>query len=511
MSCRYLTMKNTDNFFRFVPPGILAVSLGLVYLNSMAPGLTWANYGSDGGDLITAAATGGVAHPTGYPVYLVLAWLFQKIPLGSLAYRTSLLSAVATVLAALFVYELTIRSFLTRGGSRDWLSGLASAFAFGLSPLIWSQAVITEVYALHALFITLILYLSSNGLFSNEPGKYRGCVFGFVFGLAMGNHITTVLLLPILVAPGPVRIVDAPELNREPFSGYPANLRARLMGLGVGLLVYLILPLRALFQPALNWGNPSTLRGFAWLVTGQLYQNQISGLSLSEIWPRVQSSAALLVGQFGIPGLVVGLIGLLVFPQTSSLYRNTLWAALVFALFAIVYATADSFVYLIPVFMCFSIWIGFGLNGLMEMTGLRSSRLGIAAGIFFLFFLWMYAGKNWHQVDASRDFRAERFGEQILVKAPENAIVFAKGDKAVFTLWYFHLALKKRPDLIVVASDLLHFDWYQKSLLGTYPQLNLPGPFPFTETVVLANSAHPVCYVEYIQLPDILCPSPRGP
>ena len=48
-----------------------------VYLASLAPGLTWANFGADGGDLIAAAATGGVAHPTGYPFYLLLARLFQ--------------------------------------------------------------------------------------------------------------------------------------------------------------------------------------------------------------------------------------------------------------------------------------------------------------------------------------------------------------------------------------------------------------------------------------------------
>src|ERR1044071_8657683 len=83
-----------------LPPLLLISSLFAVYLRTMAPGLTWANAGSDGGDLIAAAATGGVAHPGGYPLYLLLARLFQFIPVGAVAFRTNLLSALASVSAS---------------------------------------------------------------------------------------------------------------------------------------------------------------------------------------------------------------------------------------------------------------------------------------------------------------------------------------------------------------------------------------------------------------------------
>src|SRR5512136_2543960 len=102
----------------------------------MAPGLTWANGGSDGGDLITAAATGGVAHPTGYPVYLLLAKLFQLLPVSSLAFRTNLMSAVAAILAAVLIYALVTRITSPLTGHGNWLAGLASAYAFGLSSLV---------------------------------------------------------------------------------------------------------------------------------------------------------------------------------------------------------------------------------------------------------------------------------------------------------------------------------------------------------------------------------------
>jgi hypothetical protein len=500
-------MKRSINFIRYIPPGILAISLASIYLNSMATGLTWANNGSDGGDLITAAATGGVAHPTGYPVYLLLARLFQLIPIGSLAFRTNLMSGLAAVTAALLVYDLVLRSLSPANGKLNWLAGLASGFAFGLSPLFWSQAVITEVYALHALFVILILYLTSDFQFLRYVQRKLDPWIGLALGLAVGNHSTAVFLLPTILSSTfirkPLRTGEISSVE-EPEPG-PHSLLRRLIWLGIGLSVYLTLPVRAVSQPPVNWGNPVTFGGFTWLVSGKLYQDQFFVLTLPAIWSRVQSVAALLIEQFGIPGLVLGLIGLVVFYKSSRLYGNTIWIVFVFFCFTVIYATRDSFMYLIPAFLCFSIWIGLGLGGLLDMMVQRFHNVGLAGGLILILYFFILAGYHWPQVDASRDFRAERFGEDVLAQAPANAIVFAKGDKAIFTMWYFHYALQNRPDLAVVVTDLLHFKWYQESLYVNYPGLNLPGPFPFVETVLAANPERSVCYIEYTDSSEIRC------
>ena len=92
-----------------------------------------------------------------------------------------------------------------------------------------------------------------------------------------------------------------------------------------------------------------------------------------------------------------------------------------------------------------------------------------------------------------------------MLQTPVDAIVFAEGDKAIFTLWYFHYALHERQDLIVIATDLLHFDWYQESLQINYPQLNLPLPSPFDSTVIAANPGRPACQVEFIDEMKLSC------
>jgi hypothetical protein len=492
---------------------ILAISLMVVYLASMAPGLSWANFGADGGDLITAAATGGIAHPTGYPLYLLLARLFQLWPIGSLAFRTNLMSACAAVAAAVLVYGLVTRVLSHTDPKKNWFAGLASGFAFGLSPLLWSQAVVTEVYALNAFFTALIFSIYDHPISPKFSQKRKDVLLGLTLGLAMGNHITIILFLPIIIL---VTILHQPTVaqgksGKKNLQIDGRSLLRRSAWLGVGLLIYIILPLRALSQPPVNWGNPVNFENFLWLVSGKLYQSQLFTFTLPFILERMRFLVALLLDQFGIPGLAIGLTGLIVFFRPTRLNFGMLWIVSVFSVFAVVYSTTDAFMYLIPAFLCFSVWIGIGLGGLMDATSLRYRWIGPLIGSVFILALFIQAGYHWPQVDASRDQRAELFCEDVLRIAPANAIVFAKSDRAVFSLWYYLLALQERPDLAVVATDLLQFDWYQQTLHSRYPDLNVPGPFPFAETVAVANSERPVCYVRYIQMTEISCFPARDP
>ena len=500
-------MHHPNWSIRFIPPGILAVSLMTVYLTSMAPGLTWANAGADGGDLIAAAVTGGIAHPTGYPLYLLLARLFQFFPIGSLAFRTNLMSAVAAVAAALLVYVIVINHLLISPSKRYWLAGLAAGLAFGLSPLIWSQAVITEVYALNALFVALLLFLSLKPLSGHFSQKRLDCLLGLIFGLAMGNHVTILLILPVILFS---------TIHRKPGNaqkkGWLKNwqldgrsLLRRFVWILAGLLIYLTLPLKAMLHPPINWGNPVTLDGFVWLVSGKLYQGLLLSLSFSSLLARAQTVVALLLEQFGIIGISIGLIGLIIYFKPNRLNFYMLWIVAVSSAFAFSYATMDSYIYLIPAFLCFAVWIGVGLGKLMEFSSKRFHIIGILIVLVVILTLIMQAWNAWPSVDASHDQRAESFGRSVLSLAPEHAIVFAKGDEAVFALWYFQYALRNRPDLAIVSTDLLQFKWYLQTLHSTYPDLNLPEPFPFAETVVEANPGRPICYVQYIQVPEINC------
>lgn len=479
---------------RIIPPALLAFSLFFIYLGTIAHGLTWANDGADGGDFITAAATGGIPHPTGYPVYLLLSQLFQFSPLGSLAFRTNLLSALAAVLAAVLVYGILV--WITNSPIYgNWLAGMIAGFWFGLSPLLWSQAVITEVYTLHTAFAALSIFLA---LWAPTLSSriWLDRLRGLILGLAIGNHLTSIFLIP------PV-FLSVTWKDRWKFD-WNSLLRISAW-LGAGLLVYLILPIRALSDPPVNWGNPVTFRQFVWLVTGELYQRRLLDITSAGILERLQAWFTLLLQQFEIPGVMLALIGLIYFFKPSRLYFVTICNAIIFSLFAILYVSFDSYVYLLPVFLSFAIWIGLGVGGLLQTPRMSSYGIKVVTFILFFFLFFVLAVNRWSKVDAAHDLRAEQFGAHAMEMIPQNAIVFANGDRAIFALWYFHFALKQRPDIAILVPDLLQFDWYVKTMRSTYPAIHLSDDFPWPSTIVVDNQDRPVCFVSYLSEEKISC------
>ena len=77
---------------------LVVVLPAALYLSTLAPTLTWAHNGQDGGDLVTAVYTSGVPHPPGYPTYVLLGKLFALLPVSEPAYRLNLMSEVCAVL-----------------------------------------------------------------------------------------------------------------------------------------------------------------------------------------------------------------------------------------------------------------------------------------------------------------------------------------------------------------------------------------------------------------------------
>lgn len=467
-------------------PTVLVVILGLVYGMTLAPGLSWANGGADGGDLITAAAVNGVPHPTGYPLYLLIAKLFQWLPVGNLAFRTNLLSAFCTILAALLVYQTIF--YFQKEKKYGYISATLAALMFGLSPLVWSQAVITEVYGLQSLLTIGILYQTVR--MGNKP--YEDFLRGLLFGLALGNHITAIFLLPLLL------------LDKEEFHiSTRSHLLTRIFGLLVGAAVYLVLPFRAVNQPAINWLNPVTFESFYQLVSGQIYQSYFSA---SYALDRARAWAGFLVENLSIPGVFIGIYSLLDSKNNKQFNFLIAWIFLVYGLFALFYASYDSYVYLIQTILAFSLWIGLSIDRFISYVVGRWHKTGWILfpllTLFFIFRIYSVVPK----VNASNDDRAELFGQLVFDTVPDNAMIFTKDDHTTFALWYFHFAAEKRIDTNVIAEGLLKFDWYRQSLRSTYPSLRIPeihnlAPFHLIDQ----NPDCPFCFIEYPETTKINC------
>src|SRR5437762_3277993 len=102
---RVVPVEATNPVARHVAAAALGVVILAVYVRTLAPTVA----GGDSGELITAAYTLGVAHPPGYPLYTLLAKLFTLIPIGTIAWRVNLFSAVCGAGAATLIFLAVAR------------------------------------------------------------------------------------------------------------------------------------------------------------------------------------------------------------------------------------------------------------------------------------------------------------------------------------------------------------------------------------------------------------------
>ena len=132
---------------------LIAWGLGLaaLALYGMTAAPTVATVFDDSLEFQVVLPTLGIAHPTGYPLYTLLGWLWTHLlPLGDAAYRANLFSALAAALTVALLYRLLARVT----GAR--VPALLAAAVFAISPLWGSPATLAEVYALHGLFLVAL-------------------------------------------------------------------------------------------------------------------------------------------------------------------------------------------------------------------------------------------------------------------------------------------------------------------------------------------------------------------
>ena len=476
--------------------GLIALAIAslafLIYLLTLAPGLTWRNSASDGGDLLTAAFTWGIPHPTGYPTYLILLRGFSAVvPTGSAALHGNLFSAVTASVAIGLLFMATVRilrSLPLSSGMTDryvLISGGVSSISMAASRELWSQATVTEVYALNALFVSAILW-TTLGLRDRQRdggvGWRYGAGIGLLFGVALGNHLTIAAVILPLLAWGIL-------------GGGVRALRVRhalpiMMAGALGLCVYAYAPIASSQGPALNWGHPDSLRGFWWMVSGTAYQDYAFGVGGQDLWDRLVYSADLLFAQFAFIGVLLGLAGLpIIWGHRRYLVVAHLVSMGILIAYAASYHTVDSFIYLIPVFMLFSIWIAAGTLRLLSnidtvqqaVPALRSIRHRVIAATFLLAIVATVPGfsitSNFSQLDLSDDHEAADYAVAAFDSMEPESIVFTRTENSVFSLWYQSYVAEIEQKVMPISVPHIVFDWYWDDLVIQFPE-RMPATRP---------------------------------
>lgn len=307
-------------------------------------------------------------------------------------------------------------------------------------------------------------------------------------GLAIGDHVTILLLIPIF----------GYGLFLAWGKGFQRSfLAAQIAFVLIGLSVYLYLPLQARNYPPINWGNPQTWHGFLWELSGNPYQGLLFKLPLYQLSERISAWARLLLDQFGPAGLLLGLVGLSQSSQLTKPSRILLgWIFAVYTVFSIGYNTADSMVYLLPTFLVFAVWISLGILYLVQLKW-QHYPVGLVLAVGFLVFIAIRIPATYIQVDPRKDPSPANYAETCLQSIPKNAIMLTKTDTDSFPLWYYHFGLGWRPDVRLIVLPLTQFEWYQVTIQHVYPDLAtdkiLDGSNNWGEDLVRLNPNRPAC------------------
>jgi hypothetical protein len=407
-----------------------------LYYRTLAPDVL----PGDAGEFQLVSALLGVAHPPGYPLYTLLGKLFTLVPLGNLAYRVNLLSAVISALTLALV-SLSIHQIATT----LW-PGLAAALVLGGTTTFWAQATVASARGLTALFTALILALALCYDGSERRSRRRNVLvsaIGLAFGLAVSHHGS----LGFLTIPVGLFLISSDRT----LITQPQRLLRPLVSALLGLSVLLYLPLRDAMGAPLGPGDLSTLSGFLEHVTAQGFRSDMFALvDPGLLIDRAATLKDILLMQFGGPLLLAVLvaIGLLMLCGRFR-FLTTIGGILVLNIFvALTYRAPQTVEYLIPSYLCLSLLLGGGMAVLLRSRSSKSllasllSALVLCLGVTEV--MTHYA--SFRLLHHDRSIRS--YAESLLQAAPSRAVVLANWHY-VTPLRYLQMVEGQRADVTI--------------------------------------------------------------
>ncbi len=438
------------------PAWPIALGVGLVsfavYVRTLLPGIAF----GDWGEMQTVPHVLGVAHPTGYPTYVLIAWLAELLPVGSVAFRANLLSAVfvsATLATVTLIgTRLGIRPAIAAGG----------ALALGAVGTVWAAATVSEVNPLHLLFGALLLHRSL--VWADGRATRDLVVGGLLVGLALGNHLLTLFLAPFVG----LFVVWA---GRRELSARPWILAGALAAGLLGLSVYAYIPLAASQSPPLAYNHPTTLDGFLWLVEGTQFRTQFDFLSpkgpgefiasLPALWTLVVARATPVLPVMGVGGLVLLVIRRPAFGLLCTSFLLTgvyIWAN---------YLHLEH--YLLVPWLVVGIGAAVALQGIADALARWAPAIGAVGGrtvdwrsvtgaVGVVLAIILGAG-NWAAADRSGDASGRAYVDEVFGSLPANAAILSYWDAST-PLWHGQLVEGIRPDVLVVDdTNIVYEGW----------------------------------------------------
>ncbi len=491
-----------------ITAGIVFVLVLGMYLLTLAPTVQEI----DCGELTTAQMTLGICHPTGYPLFTILGFIYSKIPMPfTPSYKMNLLAALWCALGAVLFFLIAKMLFdrledfavkrsekrtsakskgkdkkdknagagaekkapveqLKPGTAAALLSSACGAVMMGLSKTYWMQSTSVEVYSLQVLmFLSLIwtlLRAYSSTKRSAEEGIKAWYWFAVVLALSFANHMTTLLILPAAA----YIWFSAWKFNKRSFVNMGKLL---LVFFPILLILYSYFPIRAGQNPILNWGHPDTWETFYRHVSGWQFRVWLFS-STGSAEKQFNHFIDNFPFEFNISAvfIVIGFIWTLL--HVRKLFFFLLIAFLFTLLYSINYDIKDIDSYFLLAYIAAGFFAAFGIAQIFTLLhdnkfqyglGLIASVVFIGAQIYF----------TSDKVDAHDTYTYEDYTKAVLNATEKNAVLLTyQWDHLVSPSYYVQHILHFRTDVSVIDKELLRRSWYYSQMKTNFADVISP-------------------------------------
>jgi len=388
---------------------------------------------ADSAEMVTAAYVLGIPHPTSYPLYCQLGRTFiQLLPVGNVASRTTVLSVLTSAACVIVLFCVSAELF-------GLYASVFISLLAGLSLTIWSQATIQEVYTVHILLISTLLFMAVKlyKSFANQTFY----LFMFLLGMAINHHLLTFFLIPgayiVIFGLNPFKIL---------------KLRSCLLGLTffiMGLSNLLYLPIRSLARCEIRWLECHHFHEFLFQASGRQFRGMMFNITFAELSENIGLFWYHLTHQWGWHMLPLILLGILYLCLTHVRIALGLMIFLLCSLwFALTYRIPDIDVYYIQGYIPIIILMGAGIHAIYSIVKKLYSQI-VMYGILTIFMGWLLSEivlSNYYYADRSSNMLAYDWGVNSYNCLPLDSILITQGWSSPFIFSYMEHVLQYRPD-----------------------------------------------------------------
>ena len=262
-----------------------------LYIYTSAPDV----HDGDSGEIAAAINEFGLAHPTGFPFYMLIGKSISLLGGHNIARTVNFLSSFFISVSVVLLF-FVLRNFNIRLDA-----ALMSATVFGLGKSVWYHAGVVAVYPISIFFVTLLLLIFSR-FYKDNKNRYIYW-YVFVWGLSFGTHsLMVTLLFPFAI----MVWWNWVKLRKVQFI-----LSILTLFLGP-FLQYIYLPIAYTRNTLVTFGSLNTLKDFLHYITQRDYAFKIGARGISDIFLFLKVAISTLIGEYGFWFFLVSIIGVVV-------------------------------------------------------------------------------------------------------------------------------------------------------------------------------------------------------